>query len=167
MDNKVNSSKIKNIKNENFANGANRGGILGNRIILPEDYTPNNSEDFMNDRQLEFFRQKLTNWKLDLLEEASDTKDNLSTEGLQRPDIADRAQVESDASIQLRTRDRERKLISKIDAALRRIDLKTYGYCEETGEPIGLGRLKARPIASLSVDAQEKHEKMEKIHRDE
>ena len=163
----MNSSKIKNKKNVNFSNGANRGGILGNRIILPEDYTPDNSEDFMNDRQLEFFRQKLTNWKLDLLEEASDTKDNLSTEGLQRPDIADRAQVESDASIQLRTRDRERKLISKIDAALRRIDLKTYGYCEETGEPIGLGRLKARPIASLSVDAQEKHEKMEKIHRDE
>jgi DnaK suppressor protein len=121
----------------------------------------------MNDRQLEFFRQKLTNWKLDLLDEASDTKDNLSTEGLQRPDIADRAQVESDASIQLRTRDRERKLISKIDEALRRIDLKTYGYCEETGEPIGLGRLKARPIASLSVDAQEQHEKMEKIHKDE
>ena len=158
---------MKNKKNEIFTNGANRGGILGNRIILPEDYTPDNSEDFMNDRQLEFFRQKLTNWKLDLLEEASDTKDNLSTEGLQRPDIADRAQVESDASIQLRTRDRERKLISKIDAALRRIDLKTYGYCEETGEPIGLGRLKARPIASLSVDAQEKHDKMEKIHRDE
>ena len=163
----MNSSKIKNKKNVNFSNGANRGGILGNRIILPEDYTPDNSEDFMNDRQLEFFRQKLTNWKLDLLEEASGTKDNLSSEGLQRPDIADRAQVESDASIQLRTRDRERKLISKIDAALRRIDLKTYGYCEETGEPIGLGRLKARPIASLSVDAQEKHEKMEKIHRDE
>ena len=86
----------------------------------------------MNDKQLEFFRQKLTNWKLDLLDEATDTKDNLSAEGLQRPDIADRAQVESDASIQLRTRDRERKLISKIDAALRRIDLKTYGYCEDT-----------------------------------
>ncbi|MDC3140835.1 RNA polymerase-binding protein DksA [Alphaproteobacteria bacterium] len=121
----------------------------------------------MNDKQLEFFRQKLTNWKLDLLDEATDTKDNLSAEGLQRPDIADRAQVESDASIQLRTRDRERKLISKIDAALRRIDLKTYGYCEDTGEPIGLGRLKARPIASLSVDAQERHEKMEKIHKEE
>ena len=96
-----------------------------------------------------------------------DKKLTLSAEGLQRPDIADRAQVESDASIQLRTIDRERKLISKIDAALRRIDLKTYGYCEETGEPIGLGRLKARPIASLSVDAQERHEKMEKIHKDE
>ena len=154
-------------KKKSFGKGANRGGILGNRVVLPEDYSPNNDEEFMNDKQLEFFRQKLTNWKLDLLDEATDTKDNLSAEGLQRPDIADRAQVESDASIQLRTRDRERKLISKIDAALRRIDLKTYGYCEDTGEPIGLGRLIARPIASLSVDAQERHEKMEKIHKDE
>ena len=141
--------------------------MLGNRIRLPENYNHSNDEEFMNDKQLEFFRQKLTTWKLDLLDEAIDTKDNLSAEGLQRPDIADRAQVESDASIQLRTRDRERKLISKIDAALRRIDLKTYGYCEDTGEPIGLGRLKARPIASLSVDAQERNEKMEKIHKDE
>ena len=154
-------------KTQKFNNGADRGGLLGNRIILPEDYSPSNEEEFMNDKQLEFFRQKLTCWKLDLLDEAIETKDNLSAEGLQRPDIADRAQVESDASIQLRTRDRERKLISKIDAALRRIDLKTYGYCEDTGEPIGLGRLKARPIASLSVDAQERHEKMEKIHKDE
>ena len=141
--------------------------MLGNRIILPENYVPSIDEEFMNDNQLEYFRQKLLNWKLELLEEATDTKGTLSAEGLQRPDIADRAQVESDASIQLRTRDRERKLINKIDAALRRIDLKTYGYCEETGEPIGLGRLKARPIASLSVDAQERHEKMEKIHKDE
>ena len=164
----VNSSNINKLsKKKSFGKGANRGGILGNRVVLPEDYSPNNDEEFMNDKQLEFFRQKLTNWKLNLLDEATDTKDNLSAEGLQRPDIADRAQVESDASIQLRTRDRERKLISKIDAALRRIDLKTYGYCEDTGEPIGLGRLKARPIASLSVDAQERHEKMEKIHKDE
>ena len=164
----VNSSNINKLsKKKSFGKGANRGGILGNRVVLPEDYSPNNDEEFMNDKQLEFFRQKLTNWKLDLLDEATDTKDNLSAEGLQRPDIADRAQVESDASIQLRTRDRERKLISKIDAALRRIDLKTYGYCEDTGEPIGLGRLKARPIASLSVDAQERHEKMEKIYRDD
>ena len=164
----MNSSNINKLsKKKSFGKGANRGGILGNRVVLPEDYSPSKDEVFMNDKQLEFFRQKLTNWKLDLLDEATDTKDNLSAEGLQRPDIADRAQVESDASIQLRTRDRERKLISKIDAALRRIDLKTYGYCEDTGEPIGLGRLKARPIASLSVDAQERHEKMEKIHKDE
>ena len=163
--NSSNSKKL--IKPENFGNGANRGGVLGSRVVLPEEYTPNDKEEFMNEKQLEFFRQKLLNWKYELLDEANDTKGSLSAEGLQRPDIADRAQVESDASIQLRTRDRERKLISKIDAALRRIDLKTYGYCEETGEPIGLGRLKARPIASLSVDAQERHEKMEKIHRDE
>ena len=154
-------------KKQIFANGADRGGVLGTEIVLPENYSPNDQEDFMNDNQLEFFRQKLLIWKSELLEEALDTKDNLSAEGLQRPDIADRAQVESDASIQLRTRDRERKLISKIDAALRRIDLKTYGYCEDTGEPIGLGRLKARPIASLSVQAQELHEKMERVHKDE
>ena len=115
---KKNSSEKKQI----FANGANRGGVSGTEIVLPENYSPNDQEDFMNDNQLEFFRQKLLIWKLELFEEALDTKDNLSAEGLQRPDIADRAQVESDASIQLRTRDRERKLISKIDAALRRID---------------------------------------------
>ena len=154
-------------KKQIFANGADRGGVLGTEIVLPENYSPNDQEEFMNEKQLEFFRQKLLIWKSDLLEEALDTKDNLSAEGLQRPDIADRAQVESDASIQLRTRDRERKLISKIDAALRRIDLKSYGYCEDTGEPIGLGRLKARPIASLSVQAQERHEKMERVHKDE
>jgi len=161
----INSKKI--IKSENFGNGASRGGFLGSRVVLPEDYIPNEQEEFMNEKQLEYFRQKLLNWKYDLLGEANDTKGSLSAEGLQRPDMADRAQVEADASIELRTRDRERKLISKIDSALRRIDLKTYGYCEETGEPIGLGRLKARPIASLSVDAQERHEKMERIHRDE
>ena len=154
-------------KKQIFANGADRGGVLGTEIVLPENYSPNDQEEFMNEKQLEFFRQKLLNWKSELLEEAIDTKDNLSAEGLQRPDIADRAQVESDASIQLRTRDRERKLISKIDAALRRIDLKSYGYCEDTGEPIGLGRLKARPIASLSVQAQERHEKMERAYKDE
>ena len=150
-----------------FANGADRGGVFGTEIVLPENYSPNDQEEFMNENQLEFFRKKLLNWKNELLDEAIDTKDSLSAEGLQRPDIADRAQVESDASIQLRARDRERKLISKIDEALRRIDLKTYGYCEDTGEPIGLGRLQARPIASLSVQAQERHEKMERVHKDE
>ena len=121
----------------------------------------------MNDNQLEFFRQKLLLWKKELLEEATDTKDNLSEDGLQRPDIADRAQVESNAAIQLRTRDRERKLINKIDSALRRIDLGTYGYCEETDEPIGIKRLIARPIAALCLHAQERHEKMERIHKDD
>jgi DnaK suppressor protein len=164
----VNSTKKNGLeKKQIFSDGAYRGGVLGTEIVLPEDYYPSDQEEFMNDNQLEFFRKKLLNWKTELLGEAIDTKDSLSAEGLQRPDIADRAQVESDASIQLRTRDRERKLISKIDEALRRIDLKTYGYCEETGEPIGLGRLKARPIASLSVQAQERHEKMERVHKDE
>ena len=161
------SKKINSVNAKPFVDGGNRGGIMGTRIVLPESYSPSDDEEFMNDNQLEFFRQALITWRLNLLEDATDTKDNLSEEGLQRPDIADRAQVESDASIQLRTRDRERKLINKIDAALRRIDLKEYGYCEETGEPIGLGRLNARPIASLSVDAQERHEKMEKVHKDE
>ena len=165
---RVKLSKIKKSTNlENFGNGANRGGVLGGRVVLPEDYVPNDKEEFMNERQLEYFRQKLLNWKYDLLDEANDTKDTLSAEGLQRPDIADRAQVESDASIKLRTRDRERKLISKIDAALRRIDLKTYGYCEETGEPIGLKRLMARPVATLSIEAQERHERDEKIFIDD
>tara|TARA_A100001011_G_C13768010_1_gene618010 strand:- start:24 stop:503 length:480 start_codon:yes stop_codon:yes gene_type:complete len=150
-------------KNEN----ENKSGVLGSRIVLPKNYSPNEKEEFMNEFQLEFFRQKLVSWKNELLSEATDTKDDLSEEGLQRPDIADRAQVESDASIKLRTRDRERKLINKIDSALRRIDLGSYGYCEETGEPIGLKRLIARPIASLCLEAQEKHEKMERIHKDD
>ncbi|MDC3096416.1 RNA polymerase-binding protein DksA, partial [Alphaproteobacteria bacterium] len=134
---------------------------------LPENYIPTDIEEYMNQNHLEFFRQKLLTWKKELLNEASDTKDDLSEDGLQRPDIADRAQVESNAAIQLRTRDRERKLISKIDSALRRIDLGTYGYCEETDEPIGIKRLIARPIASLSLDAQERHEKMERIHKED
>ena len=145
----------------------NKTGVLGSRLVIPDDYIPNETETFMNEYQLEFFRKKLLNWKLELLEEATDTKDDLSEEGLQRPDMADRAQVESDASIKLRTRDRERKLINKIDSALRRIDLGTYGYCEETGDPIGIKRLMARPIASLCLDAQERHEKMERIHKDD
>ena len=146
---------------------SNKSGIQGSRIVLPENYMPTDIEEYMNENHLEFFRQKLLTWKNELLNEASDTKDDLSEDGLQRPDIADRAQVESNAAIQLRTRDRERKLISKIDSALRRIDLGTYGYCEETDEPIGIKRLIARPIASLCLDAQERHEKMERIHKDD
>lgn len=162
-----NSADIKSSKNKSFVNGSNRGGLMGPTVVLPESYTPSDDEEFMNSKQLEFFRQLLITWRLNLLEGATDTKENISEEGLQRPDIADRAQVETDASIELRTRDRERKLISKIDEALKRIDLKTYGYCEETGEPIGLGRLKARPIASLSLEAQKFHEKMEKAYKEE
>ncbi len=159
----MNSINKNDLKNQS----SNKTGILGSRMVLPTDYSPSENEKFMNEHQLEYFRQKLLAWKHDLLNEANFTKDDLSEEGLQRPDIADRAQVESDASIKLRTRDRERKLINKIDSALRRIDLGTYGYCEETGDPIGLKRLIARPIASLCLDAQERHEKMERIHKDD
>ena len=154
-------------KNKINNESSNKSGIQGSRIVLPENYVPTDVEEYMNENHLEFFRQKLLKWKKELLSEASDTKDDLSEDGLQRPDIADRAQVESNAAIQLRTRDRERKLISKIDSALRRIDLGTYGYCEETDEPIGIKRLIARPIASLCLDAQERHEKMERIHKDD
>jgi DnaK suppressor protein len=141
--------------------------VTDGAIILPENYKPTEKEEFMNPVQIEYFRQKLIKWKQDLLSEASETLNNLSEENLQKPDITDRAQVESDTSIRLRTRDRERKLLSKIEAALRRIDDGTYGYCEETDEPISLKRLEARPIASLSLDAQERHERNERTHRDD
>ena len=138
-----------------------------NQIKIPDGYSPSDKEEFMNPLQLAYFRKKLLDWKNELINGASDTILGLSEETLQKPDAADRAQLEADASILLRARDRERKLISKIDAALRRIDDGSYGYCQETDEPINLKRLEARPIASLSLDAQEKHERMEKIHRDE
>ena len=137
------------------------------QIKIPDGYRPSENEDFMNPMQLAYFRKKLLDWKNELLNGASYTILGLSEETLQKPDAADRAQLEADASILLRARDRERKLISKIDAALRRIDDGSYGYCQETDEPINLKRLEARPIASLSLDAQEKHERMEKIHREE
>ena len=136
------------------------------QIKIPEGYSPSDKEEFMNPLQLAYFRKKLLDWKNELINGASDTILGLSEETLQKPDAADRAQLEADASILLRARDRERKLISKIDAALRRIDDGSYGYCQETDEPINLKRLEARPIASLSLDAQEKHERMEKIHRE-
>ena len=137
------------------------------QIKLPDRYKPSAKEEFMNPMQLAYFRKKLLEWKNDLLHGASDTILELSEETLQKPDAADRAQLEADASIVLRARDRERKLISKIESALRRIEDGTYGYCLESDEPINLKRLEARPIASLSLDAQEKHERMEKIHREE
>lgn len=121
----------------------------------------------MNPRQREYFRAKLNGWKDDILRESRETLDNLQEESQNHPDMADRASSESDRSLELRTRDRQRKLISKIDAALKRIDDNTYGYCEETGEPIGIARLDARPIATLSLEAQEMHERREKVYRDE
>jgi len=121
----------------------------------------------MNPRQREYFRAKLNAWKEDILRESRETLENLQEESQNHPDMADRASSESDRSLELRTRDRQRKLIAKIDAALKRLDDGTYGYCEETGEPIGIARLDARPIATLSLEAQEMHERREKVYRDE
>jgi DnaK suppressor protein len=134
---------------------------------LPEGYQPSANEEFMNDLQREYFRQKLMRWRAELLDEANQTIANLSTESLHKPDQMDRAQIESNAALDLRTRDRERKLLQKIEDALRRIEDGSFGYCVETDESISLARLEARPIASLSLQAQEQHEKMERVHRDE
>jgi len=130
-------------------------------------YVPSDNEDFMNAKQKAYFRGKLTEWRNDILKEARETLDHLAEESANQPDVADRASSETDRAIELRARDRQRKLIGKIDAALSRIDDGTYGYCEETGEPISLKRLDARPIATLSIEAQERHERREKVYRDE
>ena len=136
-------------------------------VFLPDDYRPAEDEPFMNDRQLEYFRRKLIIWKQELLGQSAETLGNLTESGRNVPDLADRASEETDRALELRTRDRQRKLISKIDDALRRIEDGSYGYCEDTGEPIGLGRLEARPTATLSVEAQERHERRERVHRDD
>jgi DnaK suppressor protein len=137
------------------------------RPMLSPDYRPSEDEEFMNPQQLEYFRQKLLRWRAELLAESTETLQHLKEESLLKPDITDRASLETERAIELRTRDRERKLISKIDAALMRIEDGSYGYCEESDEPIGLRRLEARPIATLSLDAQERHERMERTHRDD
>jgi DnaK suppressor protein len=136
-------------------------------LRLPPDYRPSDGEEFMNARQLEYFRQKLLRWRAELLEESSETLVHLKEESLSEPDITDRASLETERALELRTRDRERKLIAKIDAALERIQDGSYGYCEETDEPISLKRLEARPIATLSLEAQERHERMERTHRED
>lgn len=136
-------------------------------VKLPPDYRPSEDEPFMNERQQEYFRQKLLAWRDEILTESQITLANLRAENAPLPDITDRASSESDRSLELRARDRQRKLISKIDAALRRLDEGEYGYCEDTGEPIGLARLEARPIATLSLEAQERHERRERTQRDE
>ena len=143
----------------------NGGGVSA--TLLPPDYAPSADEEFMNPLQREYFRQKLLKWRTELLQESSDTLESLQEEDLAQPDLADRATLETDRSIELRTRDRERKLIAKIDDALSRIDEGTYGYCEETDEPISIKRLEARPIATLSLEAQERHERMERTRRDD
>jgi DnaK suppressor protein len=135
--------------------------------LLAKEYRPSEDEPFMSDAQKEYFRQKLLNWREEILRESRETLQHLQTENENHPDLADRASSETDRSIELRARDRQRKLIAKIDAALERIQQGTYGYCEETGEPIALRRLEARPIATLSIEAQERHERRERVYRDE
>ena len=137
------------------------------RILIEDGYRPTEDEPFMNERQREYFRRKLKGWKHDILREAQETLAALQSENENHPDLADRASSETDRAIELRARDRQRKLIAKIDAALHRIEEGTYGYCEETGEPIALKRLDARPIATLSIEAQERHERREKVYRDD
>ena len=135
-------------------------------IFLPEDYRPAEDEPFMNERQVEYFRRKLTVWKEDILKGSQETLADLANSSRNIPDVADRASEETDRALELRTRDRQRKLISKIDAALRRIDNGEFGYCEATGERISLKRLDARPIATMTLQAQQAHERNERVHRD-
>lgn len=153
--------------------GAVSGGLeigksaMKAEVFLPDDYRPAEDEPFMNDRQLEYFRRKLLAWKAEILSDSRDTVQGMKDSTRSIPDIADRASEETDRALELRTRDRQRKLVSKIDSALRRIDEGEYGYCDMTGEPISLKRLDARPIATLSLEAQERHERREKVHRDD
>ena len=134
---------------------------------LPADYRPSENEEFMGPLQVEYFRQKLLQWRAELLADSSETLRHLQEESLLKPDLTDRASLETERAIELRTRDRERKLISKIDQALGRLDSGTFGYCAETDEPIGIRRLEARPIATLSIEAQERHERRERVYRDD
>ena len=136
-------------------------------VTLSPDYIPSEDEEFMNPMQMEYFRQMLLNWRSELVQEAGETLNNLNSGNLQQPDMADRASLETDHQLELRTRDRERKLIIKIDEALSRIENGSYGFCQDTDEPIGLKRLMARPIAVLSLEAQERHERQERTHRED
>ncbi len=136
-------------------------------VVLAPDYRPTESEQFMNERQREYFRQRLLKWKDEIIRESKETLQNLALDSAPHADLADRASTEAERAMELRARDRQRKLISKIDSALRRIDDGTYGFCEETGDPITLRRLEARPIATLSIEAQERHERRERVYRDD
>ncbi len=136
-------------------------------VVLPVGYKPSETEEYMNEIQREYFKQKLMKWKIELLDESRETLDHLKEENWNEPDLNDRASIESETALELRTRGRYRKLIDKIDDAIKRIDEDTYGFCEETGEPIGIKRLEARPVATLCIEAQERHEKYEKQHNDE
>ena len=140
---------------------------MKSEVLVPNDYFPLNDEPFMNEIQVEYFRQKLISWKNDLVSDSKDTIESLQDSTRAIPDISDRASEETDRALELRTRDRQRKLVAKIDSALRRIEDGEFGYCEETGDPISLRRLDARPIATMSLEAQERHERREKVHRED
>jgi DnaK suppressor protein len=156
------SAKSKNSRPDDASNGNGKSFRPLDKIYRPTDREP-----FMNERQREYFRVKLLEWRDDILKEAKETLQHLQDDNLNHSDLADRASSETDRAIELRARDRQRKLIAKIDAALQRIEDGTYGYCEETGEPISLKRLEARPIATLSIEAQERHERRERVYREE
>jgi DnaK suppressor protein len=160
------SAKSKNGRSDDktYRNGHGNGKSLA---LAGGPYRPTDKEPFMNERQRDYFRVKLVEWREDILKEAKETLQHLQDESQNHPDLADRASSETDRAIELRARDRQRKLIAKINAALARIDDGTYGYCEETDEPIGIHRLEARPIATLSIEAQKRHERMERTHRDD
>ncbi len=147
--------------------GHSKGAKMKQDVFLPDDYRPAEDEPFMNERQVEYFRRKLLNWKQELMAGSRDTIEGLQDGTRNIPDVADRASEETDRALELRTRDRQRKLVAKIDSALRRIENSEYGYCDVTGEPISLKRLDARPIATMSLEAQERHERREKVHRDD
>ena len=149
------------------ADGRKKGAEMKAEVFLPEDYRPADGEPFMNPRQLEYFRRKLLTWKQELLDQSAETIEGLQESARNVPDIADRASEETDRALELRTRDRQRKLVTKIDAAMRRIDNGEFGYCEMTGEQISLKRLDARPIATMTLEAQEKHERRERVHRED
>ena len=136
-------------------------------VVLPPDYRPSEDEPFMNERQREYFRRRLNRWKDEIIRESKETLQNLASDSVPHADLADRASSEAERANELRARDRQRKLISKIDSALRRIEDGTYGFCEDTGDPISLRRLEARPIATLSIEAQERHERRERVYRDD
>ena len=152
---------------ESTAKRLREGDGMKAEVFLPDDYSPAEDEPFMNDRQLEYFRRKLIAWKEDIVSDGKDTIEHLQDGTRNIPDVADRASEETDRALELRTRDRQRKLVGKIDQALRRIDAGEFGYCSVTGEPISLKRLDARPIATMSLEAQERHERREKVHRDD
>jgi DnaK suppressor protein len=155
------------VKTHFESSGLQKETVMKAEVFLPDDYRPAEDEPFMNERQLEYFRRKLIVWKQELLDQSAETIEGLQGSARNVPDIADRASEETDRALELRTRDRQRKLVTKIDAALRRIEHGEYGYCERTGEPISLRRLDARPIATMTLEAQEKHERRERVHRDD